>query len=127
MSEVNLHAPDGDPAGYCRRLWGVLGTAAEPVVHYCIAVADGHPNPKTHTCSCAAMTNEAGARLICRYRERGAAACGRLITSVETTPIGEVSMPCGHPIRPPGKSVDRPDRRGAYGSKRGRNRISRHQ
>jgi hypothetical protein len=130
MSEVNLHTPGGTSTEHCRRLWGVLGTAGEPVVHYCCA-----PNPESdadrrtaqrwgatvcggvHRCTCGATTGEEGARLLCRYREQGAGACGRLITSVEPTPIGQVSMPCGHPVRMPGKpgATDRRNRRGMYG------------
>lgn len=120
MSEVNLHEPVSKSAAHCRRLWGVLGTAADPVVHYCCtntitipaplpADADPHTQAElvrehvelvpTHRCTCGATTGEEGARLICRYREQGADACGRLISSVEQTPIGQVSMPCGHLIR----------------------------
>jgi hypothetical protein len=135
VTEVNPHTPTQVDSQHCRRLWGVLGTAGEPVVHYCCTPAIDAPvgvpvNPHdivetqrvhveltpTHRCSCGASTGEEGARLLCRFREPGADACGRLVTSVETATTSRgpvsVSMPCGHPVTPVGKPTDRRSRRG---------------
>lgn len=124
MSEVVLHTPEQIGDRHCRKVWGVLGTAGEPAVHYCVApvvhvpVAEPdqaipygveHKRPEqtrrehadsTHRCRCGASSHEQGARLVCRFRERGQDPCGRAIYSVtvERTPAGHRSMPCGHPV-----------------------------
>ena len=114
MSGVVLHTPEQVGDMHCRRLWGVLGTAGQPVVHYCVArvvlipgatdehkglseISFEHGNER-HRCGCGASTHEQGARLICRFRESGQDPCARVIESVEQMPAGQRSMPCGHPV-----------------------------